>query len=157
MISIEMLFYHKSDIQWLIKKEYAPDKINAEQHCQFESEMRKQKKSHLPNCLNLDWDMSLHVWKWWKKKGSIFLWTCRLPLLHNIQNWFFVYLKIDHYDPRNIKIRQVKKSSKLEHIHIVQVKLLFIFTWATRSPLNYRHYRISETTKDNHGNFDRNR
>lgn len=30
--------------------------------------------------------------------------------------------KIDHYDPNNNQIREVKKSSKLEHVHIAQVK-----------------------------------
>ena len=32
------------------------------------------------------------------------------------------YVKIDHYDPRLNQIREVKKSNKLEHIHIAQVK-----------------------------------
>ncbi len=30
--------------------------------------------------------------------------------------------KIDHYDPVNKLVREVKKSAKLEHIHIAQVK-----------------------------------
>lgn len=32
------------------------------------------------------------------------------------------YLKIDHYDPTEKIIREVKKSPKLEHAHIAQVK-----------------------------------
>ncbi len=32
------------------------------------------------------------------------------------------YSKIDHFDPVNKIIREVKKSSKLEHVHIAQVK-----------------------------------
>ena len=31
-------------------------------------------------------------------------------------------LKIDHYDPTNKLIREVKKSPKLEHVHVAQVK-----------------------------------
>ena len=31
-------------------------------------------------------------------------------------------LKIDHYDPTNKLIREVKKSPKLEHAHVAQVK-----------------------------------
>jgi len=31
-------------------------------------------------------------------------------------------LKIDHYDPKTNTIREVKKSAKLEHSHIAQVK-----------------------------------
>lgn len=32
------------------------------------------------------------------------------------------HLKIDHYDPRANVVREVKKSNKLEHVHIAQVK-----------------------------------
>lgn len=32
------------------------------------------------------------------------------------------YLKIDHYDPNTNQVREVKKSTKLEHAHIAQVK-----------------------------------
>ena len=32
------------------------------------------------------------------------------------------YLKIDHYDPTEKLIREVKKSPKLEHAHVAQVK-----------------------------------
>ena len=32
------------------------------------------------------------------------------------------YLKIDHYDPRTNTVREVKKSPKLEQVHIAQVK-----------------------------------
>jgi len=32
------------------------------------------------------------------------------------------YLKIDHYDPTENLIREVKKSPKLEHAHVAQVK-----------------------------------
>lgn len=32
------------------------------------------------------------------------------------------YTKIDHFDPHNNVIREVKKSPKLEHAHIAQVK-----------------------------------
>lgn len=31
-------------------------------------------------------------------------------------------LKIDHYDPRTNTVREVKKSPKLEHAHVAQVK-----------------------------------
>lgn len=31
-------------------------------------------------------------------------------------------LKIDHYDPRANVVREVKKSSKLEHVHVAQVR-----------------------------------
>ena len=31
-------------------------------------------------------------------------------------------LKIDHYDPVNRVVREVKKSAKLEHVHIAQLK-----------------------------------
>jgi CRISPR-associated exonuclease Cas4 len=32
------------------------------------------------------------------------------------------FTKVDHYDPHNNVIREVKKSPKLEHAHIAQVK-----------------------------------
>ncbi len=44
---------------------------------------------------------------------------------HRPQKWRELnlgYLKIDHYDPANKQVREVKKSSKLEHAHIAQVK-----------------------------------
>lgn len=32
------------------------------------------------------------------------------------------HVKIDYFDPKNLIIREVKKSTKLEHVHIAQVK-----------------------------------
>ncbi|MCR9288937.1 MAG: CRISPR-associated protein Cas4 [Bacteroidetes bacterium] len=32
------------------------------------------------------------------------------------------YTKVDHFDPHNNEIREVKKSRKLEHAHVAQVK-----------------------------------
>jgi len=32
------------------------------------------------------------------------------------------HVKIDYFDPKNLIIKEVKKSTKLEHVHIAQVK-----------------------------------
>ncbi|WP_282780314.1 CRISPR-associated protein Cas4 [Phaeodactylibacter xiamenensis] len=62
------------------------------------------------------------------------------------------FLKIDHFDPREKLVREVKKSSKLEHAHVAQVQYyLYVLEKAgidgVQGILEYPKQRRSRTVR----------